>query len=50
MRHGKKTDAKFEAEEFTCRFKPDMRNLTNFELSNQKSQIGVRKFPRKLWK
>ena len=34
MRHGKKTDAKFEAEALTCRFKPEMRNLKNFELSN----------------
>ena len=32
-----KNDAKFE-EELTCQFKVDMRNLTNFELSTQKSQ------------
>ena len=32
-----KKDAKFE-EELTCCFKIDMRNLTNFELSTQKSQ------------
>ena len=30
-------DAKFE-EELTCKFKIDMRNLTNFDLSTQKSQ------------
>ena len=30
-------DAKFE-EELTCQFKIDMRNLTNFDLSTQKSQ------------
>ena len=30
-------DAKFE-EELTCRFKIDMRNLTNFDLNTQKSQ------------
>ena len=32
-----KGDPKFE-EELTCRFKIDMRNLTNFDLSTQKSQ------------
>ena len=32
-----KTDAKFE-EELTCQFKTDMRNLTNFDPSTQKSQ------------
>ena len=32
-----KNDAKFE-EEFTCQFKTDMRNLTNFDPSTQKSQ------------
>ena len=32
-----KNDAKFE-EELTCRFKTDMRNLTNFDSSIQKSQ------------
>ena len=30
-------DAKFE-EKLTCQFKIDMRNLTNFDLSTQKSQ------------
>ena len=30
-------DAKIE-EELTCQFKTDMRNLTNFDLSTQKSQ------------
>ena len=30
-------DAKIE-EELTCQFKIDMRNLTNFDLSTQKSQ------------
>ena len=30
-------DAKFE-EEITCHFKTDMRNLTNFDPSTQKSQ------------
>ena len=30
-------DAKFE-EELTCRFKIDMRNLTNFDPNTQKSQ------------
>ena len=30
-------DVKFE-EEFTCQFKTDMRNLTNFDQSTQKSQ------------
>ena len=33
----KKNDAKFE-EELTCQFKIDMRNLTNFDPSTQKSQ------------
>ena len=32
-----KNDAKFE-EESTCQFKIDMRNLTNFDPSTQKSQ------------
>ena len=32
-----KNDAKFE-EELTCRFKIDMRNLTNFDPGTQKSQ------------
>ena len=32
-----KNDAKFEIE-LTCQFKIDMRNLTNFDPSNQKSQ------------
>ena len=32
-----KRDAKF-GEESTCRFKIDMRNLTNFDLSTHKSQ------------
>ena len=32
-----KNDEKFE-EELTCRFKTDMRNLTNFDPSTQKSQ------------
>ena len=32
-----KNDAKFE-EEFTCQFKIDMRNLTNFDRSTRKSQ------------
>ena len=32
-----KDDAKFK-EEFTCRFKINMRNLANFDLSNRKSQ------------
>ena len=32
-----KNDTKFE-EEFTCQFKTDMRNLTNFDPSTQKSQ------------
>ena len=32
-----KKDAKFE-EELTCLFKIDMRNLTNFDPSTQKSQ------------
>ena len=32
-----KNDAKFE-EELTCRFKINMRNLTNFDPSTQKSQ------------
>ena len=33
----KKNDAKFE-KELTCQFKIDMRNLTNFDPSTQKSQ------------
>ena len=33
----KKNDAKFE-EKLTCRLKTDMRNLTNFDPSNQKFQ------------
>ena len=32
-----KNDAKFE-KELTCHVKIDMRNLTNFDPSNQKSQ------------
>ena len=32
-----KNDAKFE-EELTCRFKIEMKNLTNFNLSTQNSQ------------
>ena len=32
-----KNDAKFE-EELICQFKIDMRNLTNFDASNRKSQ------------
>ena len=32
-----KKDAKLE-EEMTCRFKIDMRNLTNFDRSTRKSQ------------
>ena len=32
-----KNDAKFE-EELTCHFKTDMRNLTNFDSSTQKSK------------
>ena len=32
-----KNNAKFE-EELTCHFKTDMRNLTNFESSTQKSK------------
>ena len=32
-----KNDSKFE-KELTCQFKTDMRNLTNFDLSTQKSQ------------
>ena len=35
-----KNDAKFE-EEFTCQFKIDMRNLTNFDRSTRKSQKFV---------
>ena len=35
-----KNDATFE-EDLTCQFKIDMRNLTNFDPSNQKSQIFV---------
>ena len=33
-----KNDAKFE-EELTCRFKIDMRNLTNFDSSTQSLKI-----------
>ena len=33
----KNNDTKFE-EKLTCQFKIDMRNLTNFDLSTQKSQ------------
>ena len=32
-----KNDAKFE-EEFTCQFKTDMRNFTNFDTSTRNSQ------------
>ena len=32
-----KNDAKFE-EKFTCQFKIDMKNLTNFDPSTRKSQ------------
>ena len=32
-----KNDAKFE-EDLTCKFKTDMRNITNFDPSTQKSQ------------
>ena len=32
-----KNDTKFE-QELTCQFKIDIRNLTNFDLSTQKSQ------------
>ena len=32
-----KNGAKFD-EDLTCQFKIDMRNLTNFDLSTQKSQ------------
>ena len=32
-----KNDAKFE-KEFTCQFKTDMRNLTNFDPSTRKSR------------
>ena len=32
-----RNDAKFE-KELTCRFKIEMRNLTNFDLSTRKSQ------------
>ena len=32
-----KNDTKFE-QKLTCQFKTDMRNLTNFDLSTQKSQ------------
>ena len=32
-----KNDAKFE-KELTCQFKTDMKNSTNFDPSNQKSQ------------
>ena len=34
---GMKNDSKLE-EELTCQFKIDMRNLTNFDQSTQKSQ------------
>ena len=34
MYHDNKNDAKFE-EELTCRFKIDIRNLTNFDANNQ---------------
>ena len=37
MRYAIQNDAKFEIE-FTCHFKIDMRNLTNFDPSTQKSQ------------
>ena len=33
----RRNDAKFE-KELTCRFKIEMRNLTNFDLSTDKSQ------------
>ena len=33
----RKNEVKFE-EELTCRFKIDMRNLTNFDSSTQKSE------------
>ena len=36
-----KNDAKFEIE-LTCHFKIDMRNLTNFDPSTQKSQKFAR--------
>ena len=35
-----KSDAQFE-KELACRFKIDMRNLTNFDLNTQKSQKFV---------
>ena len=35
-----KNDAKFEVE-MTCHFKTDMRNLTNFDSSTQKSENYV---------
>ena len=35
-----KNDAKF-VEELTCRFKTDMKNLTNFDPSTQKSKKFV---------
>ena len=35
-----KNDAKFE-EELTCQFKIDMKNLTTFDLSTQKSKKFV---------
>ena len=35
-----KNDTKIE-EELTCRFKIDMRNFTNFDMSNQKSEKFV---------
>ena len=34
-----KNNAEFK-EELTCNFKTDMRNLTNFDLSTQKSKQG----------
>ena len=37
MYHDNKNDAKFE-EELTCRFKIDIRNLTNFDLTTRKSE------------
>ena len=42
-----KNDAKFE-EELTCQFKIDMRNLTNFDPSTQKSQTFDATFEGKL--
>ena len=37
MCHDNENDAKFD-EDLTCQFKIDLRNLTNFDLSTQKSQ------------